>query len=395
MRAVYGAAEQRAPALAARFRSANMSAADLVDDAALSRLPVLKKEELLERQRADPPFAGYLACDPGDMSHVYVSPGPIFEPSLCDDHTGHGMDMLFSSAGIGRGDLALNTWSYHLVPAGLLFDAGLRAVGATVIPAGTGNTELQADLLITLQPTVFLGSTAHFATVTAELESKGRSLPRDWGLKHAVLGGEFGDWSAKRKVIEDRFGLKTWSCYATADFGLIGYERPGESGYLIHEDRFVQICDPETGSPVHLGVPGEIVVTTLSPGWPMIRFGTGDVASAIELREDGGVDRVTPLQGRVGAAVKAREIFVYPIHVQELAARINGVEEARVAITRAGRRDEIRVELLWTGADDPRQLDDRVVEVFRSVTRLNPDHISWVRQRSHFTIEKTLIEKGV
>ena len=256
MRAIYAAAEQRAPALAARFRSANMSPADLVDSAALSRLPVLKKEELLERQRADPPFAGYLACDAGDMSHIYVSPGPIFEPSLRDDHTGHGMDALFSSAGIGRGDMALNTWSYHLVPAGLLFDAGLRAVGATVIPAGTGNTELQADLLITLQPTVFLGSTAHFETVVAELESKGRSLPRDWGLKHAVLGGEFGDWSAKRREIEERFGLQTWSCYATADFGLIGYERPGEIGYSIHEDRFVQICDPDTGSPVGVGVPG-------------------------------------------------------------------------------------------------------------------------------------------
>jgi len=275
---------------------------------------VLKKERLLELQAADPPFAGFLSCDLSELSHIFVSPGPIFEPAHVDDATGHGMDVIFESAGIGRGDIALNTWSYHLVPAGLLFEQGLRAVGATVVPAGTGNTELQAELLLKLRPIAFLGSTVHFAKLVEILQASGQNLPADWNLKHAFLGREFGDWTAQRRDIEQRFALKTWSCYGTADLGLVGYEKHDSFGYFLHPDRYVEICDPLTGLPLPLGASGEIIVTTLSRGWPMIRFGfgTGDVARALELADDGGAERISNLEGRVGAAVKAREIFNLP-----------------------------------------------------------------------------------
>ena len=389
LRRVYGEAERRAPGLAARFRAAGLSAEDLVDAEALSRLPVLKKETLLAMQAADPPFAGFLACDLAELSRIYVSPGPIFEPSLAGDGTGHGMDAMFRGAGVGPGDLALNTWSYHLVPAGLLFDEGLRAVGATVIPSGTGNSVLQADLITTLRPSVFLGSTAYFATLVAELEGRGVELPDGWSVRHAFLGGEFGDWSAKRAALEARYGLKTWSCYATADFGLIGYETPGEAGYAIHPDRFVQICDPETGQPLGLGQSGEIVVTTLARGWPMIRFGTGDVARSLMMDADGGATRISPLEGRAGAAVKAREIFIYPSHVEALAARLDGVTEARVAVARPGSREEITLELLPSGAGR----DERVAEIFQVLTRLRPDHIRWVDGPDDFRIASRLVDR--
>jgi len=283
---------------------------------------VLKKERLLELQAADPPFAGFLSCDLSELSHIFVSPGPIFETAHVDDATGHGMDMIFESAGIGRGDIALNTWSYHLVPAGLLFEQGLRAVGATVVPAGTGNTELQAELLLKLRPIAFLGSRA-FRKLVEILQASGQNLPADRNLKHAFLGGEFGDWTAKRRDIERRFALKTWSCYGTADLGLVGSEKHDSAGYLVQPDRYVEICDPLTGLPP--GASGEIIVTTLSRGWLMIRFGTGDVARALELADDGGAERISNLEGRVGAAVKAREIFIYPNHMQALAARIEGL----------------------------------------------------------------------
>jgi phenylacetate-CoA ligase len=392
LRRVYGDAETRAPGLAARFRAAGLSAVDFVDSAALSRLPVLKKEALVALQAADPPFAGFLACDLAELSRIYVSPGPIFEPSLAEDGTGHGMDTMFRAAGIGPGDLALNTWNYHLVPAGLLFDAGLRAVGATVVPSGTGNSSLQADLLTGLRPSVFLGSTAYFATLVAELEGRGVRLPDGWSLRHAFLGGEFGDWSVKRAALEARFGFATWSCYATADFGLIGYETPGESGYAIHEDRFVQICHPETGTPVGPGEEGEIVVTTLARGWPMIRFGTGDVARSTLMRKDGGVARISPLQGRVGASVKAREIFIYPSHVDELARRLEEVAEARVAIARPSGRDEITLELLASSMPVRDDRDSRVVDAFRTLTRLRPDHVRWIDRPDAFTITASLVD---
>ncbi len=390
LRSVYTDAERKAPALARRFVKAGVRPQDLEDEKSLSRLPVLKKERLLELQAAEPPFGGFLACEVAELGHVYVSPGPIFEPSPAFDESGHGMDMAFRSAGVGPGDVALNTWSYHLVPAGLLFDRGLRAVGATVIPAGTGNSELQAELLTILRPTVFLGSTAYFSTLVDQLRKSGRTLPDAWALRHAFLGGEFGDWSAKRRAIEREFRLKTWSIYGTADFGLIGYEVEGRPGYRIHDDRYVQICDPATGAPLPEGEAGEIVVTTLVSGWPMIRFGTGDLGRAISLAPDGGVDWLAPLEGRVGAAKKIREIFVYPDHLKALAARVDGLAEARLRAARDGHRETITLELLASGTKAMSL--DAVADCFRMLTRLRADHLITVDSADAFTHAEPIAE---
>lgn len=384
MRAVYAEACDLAPALRKRFSAADISAEMLTDGPSLTRLPVLKKERLLELQQLEPPFAGFLACKPEEIGHIYVSPGPIFEPSLGDDRGGHGMDMMFASAGLGPGDLALNTWSYHLVPAGLLFDRGLRAVGAGVIPGGVGASELQADLLLKLPVTAFLGSTSFFFTLIERLESLGHDLPRAWQLRHAFLGGEFGDWQAKRDHLEQRFGLKTWSCYATADFGLIGYERASEAGYHIHPERYVQICDPETGDVLPAGLAGEIVVTTLTRGWPMIRFGTGDVSSMLEAAEDGGATRIAPLQGRVGMAVKAREIFIYPSHVEMLSRRVPGLERAALEIHRHGTREEITARILLSPGADPSQVTTALRTTFPRLTRLQLDHVEVLADAATF-----------
>ena len=393
IRQVYTDAISHAPALARRFAEAGFAPADLAGQSDLDRLPVLKKERLLELQAVDPPFAGFMSCDLSELSHIFVSPGPIFEPAHVDDATGHGMDMLFDSAGVGRGDIALNTWSYHLVPAGLLFEQGLRAVGATVVPAGTGNSELQAELLLKLRPTAFLGSTAHFARLIEILEAGGQNLPADWNLEHAFLGGEFGDWTAKRQAIEQRFAIKTWSCYGTADLGLVGYEKRNCAGYFVHPERYVEICDPLTGLPLPVGASGEIIVTTLSRGWPMIRFGTGDVARALELADDGGAERISNLEGRVGAAVKAREIFIYPSHAQALAARIEDLREARVAVGRRDGRDEITVELLAEDAANRASLEESVAATFRALTRLRPDVLRFVSSEHDFAIDGLLQDK--
>lgn len=384
MRSLYAEAVTLAPALRRRFEAAGLLPEQLRDVAALNRLAVLKKETLLAMQQEEPPFAGFLACRPEEIAHVYVSPGPIFEPSLAEDKGGHGMDMMFAAAGLGPGDLALNTWSYHLVPAGLLFDRGLRAVGAAVIPGGTGASDLQADILLSLPVTAFLGSTAFFQTVIDRLEQKVHSLPAAWKLRHAFLGGEFGDWSAKRRRLESRYGIQTWSCYGTADFGLIGYERPGSGDYNIHPERYVQICDPETGQPLAPGQPGEIVVTTLSRGWPMIRFGTGDVSTALEMAADGGAVRISPLQGRVGQAVKAREIFIYPSHVERLLALLPSLARLALVVKRPGRRDEITARILPAADVDATIVAAQLRAAFPGVTRLQLDHVEVLADVSAF-----------
>ncbi len=370
----YAKAAQVAPGLKARFDKAGFDPSKVSSLADLSRLPVMKKEELLTLQRANPPFGGFLAADPKDVSRIYVSPGPIFEPSL-PGVGGHGLDLLFRSAGITNADIILNTWAYHLVPAGLLFDEAAQVVGATVIPGGTGNRELQAQIIREIGVTSICASTAFFlALADTVIETYGREA---WTVKSAFLGGEMGDWMAKRRRIESDYGVKTWAAYATADLGLVGYEDGGE-GYLVHPDRIVQICDPESGTPLADGETGEIVVTARQADWPMIRFGTGDSAYALESEADGRVTRLSAIQGRVGAAVKVREIFIYPRAIEEVVIAVSGAIAAQAVVTRENDRDTVRLHLVLDHGTDKGTTKKAAADAFQRTARIRADSIEFV-----------------
>ena len=372
----YAAAAEKAPGLKSRFTAAGFDPAAVTSVADLSRLPVMKKEELLKIQRENPPFGGFLASDLKDIGRIYVSPGPIFEPALSGEG-GHGLDLLFKAAGVGPGDIILNTWMYHLVPAGLLFDEAAQAAGATVIPGGVGNTELQAQIIVETGVTSICASTAFFLTLADKvIETYGRDA---WKVKTAFLGGEMGDWMAKRRRIEAEYGVSTWAAYATADLGLVAYEDGGE-GYLVHPDRVVQICDPVSGEQVAHGEPGEVVVTARDATWPMIRFGTGDSAFALESNADGTVSRISALQGRVGAAVKVREIFVYPRVVEEVVIGTPGAKAAQAVVTRENDRDMIRLSLVLDDGADASAAETAAVETFKLHARIRADEVSIVSE---------------
>ena len=372
----YAAAAEKAPGLKSRFTAAGFDPAAVTSVADLSRLPVMKKEELLKIQRENPPFGGFLASDLKDIGRIYVSPGPIFEPALSGEG-GHGLDLLFKAAGVGPGDIILNTWMYHLVPAGLLFDEAAQAAGATVIPGGVGNTELQAQIIVETGVTSICASTAFFLTLADKvIETYGRDA---WKVKTAFLGGEMGDWMAKRRRIEAEYGVSTWAAYATADLGLVAYEDGGE-GYLVHPDRVVQICDPVSGEQVAYGEPGEVVVTARDATWPMIRFGTGDSAFALESNADGTVSRISALQGRVGAAVKVREIFVYPRVVEEVVIGTPGAKAAQAVVTRENDRDMIRLSLVLEDGADASAAEAAAAKSFKLHTRIRADEVNIVSE---------------
>lgn len=372
----YAAAAERASGLKSRFAAAGFDPAAVRSLADLSRLPVMKKEELLKLQRANPPFGGFLAADLKDVGRIYVSPGPIFEPSLSGGG-GHGLDLLFRSASVGAGDIILNTWMYHLVPAGLLFDEAAQAAGATVIPGGVGNTELQAQIIVETGVTSICASTAFFLTLADKvIETYGRDA---WKVKTAFLGGEMGDWMAKRRRIEADYGVTTWAAYATADLGLVGYEDGGD-GYVVHPDRVVQICDPVSGEQVAHGEPGEVVVTARDATWPMIRFGTGDSAFALGSNADGTVSRISALQGRVGAAVKVREIFVYPRVIEEVVIGTPGAKAAQAVVTRENDRDMIRLSLVLEDGADASAAETAAAETFKLHARIRADEVSIVSE---------------
>ena len=372
----YAAAANKAPGLKSRFTAAGFDPAAVTSVADLSRLPVMKKEELLKIQRKNPPFGGFLASDLKDVGRIYVSPGPIFEPALSDGG-GHGLDLLFKAAGVGPGDIILNTWMYHLVPAGLLFDEAAQAAGATVIPGGVGNTELQAQIIVETGVTSICASTAFFLTLADKvIGTYGRDA---WKVKTAFLGGEMGDWMAKRRRIEAEYGVSTWAAYATADLGLVAYEDGGE-GYLVHPDRVVQICDPVSGEQVAHGEPGEVVVTARDATWPMIRFGTGDSAFALENNADGTVSRISALQGRVGAAVKVREIFVYPRVVEEVVIGTPGAKAAQALVVRENDRDMIRLSLVLEDDADASAAEAAAAESFKLHARIRADEVRIVSE---------------
>ncbi len=391
LRELQQAAYERAPALRDVYQRAGMTPAGLRDAADLARLAVTPKERLVDMQRAAPPFGGWLAADPAEIRRIFVSPGPICEPQLHDDRDGHGFALVFRDGGVGRGDLVLNTWSYHLVPAGLLLDDAIASCGATVIPAGTGGAEAQAQLVVDLGVSCICASTAYFETLVSVLESKGYALPDAWQVRTALLGGELGDWIGKRRRLEARLGIRTLAVYATADFGLIGLEQRDCDGYTIHPDRLVQICDPIDGQPLPVGVPGEIVVTTLARGWPLVRFGTGDVAAASAMSDDGFVARIGMLQGRVGQAVKAREIFIYPRQVEELVLQSPAVKRAQVVVHRQGHRDEIDLNVLLEPDADKAGLKAELLERFRQLTRLRADRVTYTSDDTSASLDAPLL----
>lgn len=374
---IYAGAAKAAPALQKRFESAGIDPAAIssIDD--LSRLPVLKKEDLLTQQRQNPPFGGYLSAKLEELGRIYVSPGPIFEPNLLGEKTGHGLKVLFQVAGIGSSDVVLNTWLYHLVPAGLLFDEAAQALGATVIPGGVGNRELQAQVIVETGVTVICASTAFFiALADTVIDTYGRDA---WKVKTAILGGEMGDWMAKRRLVERTYDVSTWAAYATADLGMIACEDGGGEGYKVQPRRLVQVCDPKTGIPMPFGEAGEIVVTTLDAGaWPMIRFGTGDSAFALEQASDGSVTRLSGLQGRVGEAAKVREIFIYPRAIEEVVIACDGMERAQAIVTRENDRDVIRMYAVISDDTDSARIRETAFEAFQQATRIRLDGLDFV-----------------
>jgi len=372
---IYAEAARTAPALHARFERAGFDIASIacLDD--LSALPVLKKERLVELQRANPPFGGFLPQAAGrSMRRIYVSPGPIYEPALGDG--AHGLDLLFRAAGLGPDDIVLNTWSYHLVPAGLLFDEAAAMVGATVIPAGTGNRELQARILVETRATAICASTAFFLELARlTFDTWG---PEAWSVKRSFLGGEMGDWAAKRRTIEKDYRVSTWAAYATADVGLVACEDGQGEGYAVHPRCLVQICDPDTGVPVAPGEAGEIVVTAFDAHWPMIRFGTGDKAFALAQGADGRVLRLSPLQGRVGRALKVREIFVYPRSIEQVVAGTAGLGAAQGVVREVDNRDHLTLRLVLEDGADADAVREHALRLFQQTCRIRADETTLV-----------------
>ncbi|MBU2360681.1 MAG: phenylacetate--CoA ligase family protein, partial [Alphaproteobacteria bacterium] len=308
----------------------------------LIRLPVLRKSQLVEWQRAEPPFGGIPVQN---ITHIFQLPGPIYEPG------GSGPDWwrfgrFLAACGIGAGDVVQNCFGYHLTPAGTMFENGARAVGAVVVPAGTGQTELQVQAAAAAGVTAYAGTPDYLKVILEKADEMGVTLQIS---KAAVSGGAL--FPQLRQYYADR-GIACLQCYATADLGLIAYESAADSGMIVDEGVILEICTPGTGDPVPCGEVGEVIVTTLNPDYPLIRFATGDLSAVMDGQSPCGRTnmRIKGWMGRADQTTKIKGMFVRPEQVAALVAK-TGADRARVIADRDGDADTMIVQIEGTDLD--------------------------------------------
>ncbi|MBC7940950.1 MAG: AMP-binding protein, partial [Chitinophagaceae bacterium] len=374
------AAAQRTPAMAELL--AGVDPAVVTSRAALARLPVIRKTELLERQKAaraagGDPFGGFSALGWRSQGaahatrRVFQSPGPIYEP---DGGVPNSSDpwraaRAMFAAGFRAGDLVHNSFSYHLTPGAWIMDSGAQALGCTVFPGGVGHTELQLQAMADLRPDAYAGTPSFLRILLEKAAETGLALP---GLTKALLSGEafppaLRDWLAER-------GVQGYQVYATADVGCIAYETSARQGLVVDEGAVVEIVRPGTGDPVPEGEVGEVVVTVLNTGYPLVRFGTGDLSAVLAGPCPTGRtnQRIRGWLGRADQTAKVRGMFVHASQVAEVMRRHPEVGRARLVVEgeMANDRMTLRVECA-AGANAG--LADAVASSLRDVTKLRSE----------------------
>jgi phenylacetate-CoA ligase len=327
---------------------------------ALAALPVQRKSSLVEGQTARPPFGGYTSWSAAQFDHIFQSPGPIYEPG-CVSTNWWRLGRFLHACGIGEGDIVQNCFGYHLTPAGMMFENGARAVGAAVLPAGTGQTELQVRAAHDVGVTAYAGTPDYLKVILDKAEEMGLDLSRI--TRAAVSGGAL--FPSLRQEYADR-GIACLQCYATADLGNIAYESPAMEGMIVDEGVIVEIVRPGTGDPLPEGEVGEVVVTTFNPDYPLIRFATGDLSAVLQGQSPCGRTnmRIKGWMGRADQTTKIKGMFVRPEQVAELVARHPEVAKARVIAGREGEMDTMTVQL-ETGASDPAPFEASVAAVLK------------------------------
>ena len=343
-------ARQKAPAYRALLEGVNAKSID--SRTALAELPVTRKTELLQRQAEAPPFGGFAATATAELAHVFASPGPIFEPEARRDDYWRMARALFA-AGIRSGELVHNTFSYHFTPAGLMLESGANALGCPVFPAGIGQTELQVQAISRLQPSCYVGTPSFLNIIldkAAELETDVSCIEK------ALVSGEALPPSL-RQGLADR-GVAVRQCYATADLGLIAYESEAMEGMIVDEGVILEIVRPGTGDPVDSGEVGEVVVTTLNPDYPLIRFATGDLSAVMDGTSPCGRTnvRIKGWMGRADQTTKVRGMFVHPEQVAAVLRRHPEVLKGRLVIDNVDNQDlmSLRCEIAGAPADELR-----------------------------------------
>ena len=358
-------AKAHAPAFARLF--GHIDPAAITSRAALAQLPVTRKSALVELQQETRPFGGFAATRWGAARRVFASPGPLYEPEGSEGDYWRLARALYA-AGFRAGDLVHNCFAYHLTPAGSMLETGAHALGCTVFPGGTGQTELQVQAMADLKPAGYVGTPSFLKIILDKADQQGIALP---SLTRALVSGEAFPPSLRDALLAR--GIAGFQVYATADLGNIAYESPAREGLIVDEGVLVEIVRPGTGDPVAAGEVGEVVVTTLfNRDYPLVRFGTGDLSAVLPgISACGRTNlRIKGWLGRADQTTKVKGMFVHPEQVASVLKRHPGIAKGRLVVDNPDGVD--RMTLHVEGSGDA-SLIEAIVATLRDVTKLRGD----------------------
>ena len=367
-----------APAVKEIMDGVGASPNDIQTIADLDKIPVTSKDRLAELQAADPPFGGFLAVGLDTLQHIFLSPGPLYEPSADESTVLDAARDMLAIAGFTAGDIVINTFSYHLIPTGLVVDQALAQIGATVVPAGVGNADLQIKMMLDLGVTGYIGTPSYLMALLEKVKEMGLDFG-EFSLQKTLVSAEPLPPSLRQTFVEEH-GLSVANIYGTAELGSLAYNTEGGLPMHLFETPIIQIVDSETGQSVGPGEAGEVVVTTFNQTYPLIRLGTGDLAINADPApgESRQQDRLIILVGRVGDAVKVRGMFVHPNQLRFALGQVAGIERAQAVITRPENRDELTLRVVLADESAEHEpLADQLSTAIRSACRVKVDRVEF------------------
>jgi phenylacetate-CoA ligase len=371
------------PRLLARAKTApgwaqilsNVPQRDIISRSALAQLPVTRKSDLQRLQRELPPLGGLTIGPERKLRHLYMSPGPIFDPE------GAGSDWWrfarpMHAAGIRAGHIVQNCFSYHFTPAAAMIDGGAAKLGCIVIPAGTGQTEMQVQAMAALKPDAYTGTPSFLKIIIEKAREMGADIS---SLQRALVSAEALPPSL-RSWLRENGVPQVLQLYASADIGNIAYETTAAGevnpGMVLDEELLLEIVRPGTGDPLPAGEIGEVVLTSFNPDYPLIRFATGDLSAVLPgLSPCGRTNtRIRGWLGRADQTAKVRAMFVHPGQVAEVRKRYPAILNARLVISGQMGNDQMFLHCEINPADplaaNPMALTASIVDTIRAVTKL-------------------------
>ncbi len=387
LREIIDFAYKNSPAFKRRMDEAGLSPSDIRSIEDLQKIPVIRKDNLVEIQAQDPPFGGLLAVPPSSLKRIFQSPGPIYDPQGEEEDYWNWKEPL-EAAGFNAEDVVINTFSYHLSPAGIMFDEGLEVIGSTVIPTGVGNTELQVRIINDLGVTGFIGTPSFLMT----LLKKSKELGTKFSIKKAFVTAE--PFTPSQRQIFEENGIKAFQGYGTADVGAIAFECEYREGMHVIENIILEIVDPTTGKALSPGEVGEVVVTLFNKTYPLIRFGTGDLSKLLPEKCKCGreTERIAGFMGRIGDAVKVRGMFVHPGQIQGVLKRYENLGDFVAEVTREAERDYLFLKVEAKNLEEAEKIRNELLEKLRDVLRVRVDRLEFVSLNS-LKSEKKIIDK--